>query len=351
MRWRTPTRPAPGTPSASRTSTSCCGAGIDVFTTLNVQHLESLNDVVAQITGVTVRETVPDAALDEADEIELVDVTPEVLEQRLREGKVYLPEQAQRALDRFFRRGNLIALRELALRRTAERVDEQMRGYRASAGHRGAVGGLRATAGVRLAVRAELPAGPERAPPGRAAPRALDGALRGAAAPRDHAGPEPRGRAGSAAARRGTGRHRRLGAGARRRRGDPGLRAHPQRDPDHGGAVAAWLAGSALPGFGGRPAGASGRRGCMSGWAPTTTARRPSSRGRRAESPWPRSGTTSAPAVVVALMTALALPFHGTLAEIDAAMLYLLAVVDRRGALRARARRCWPACSRWRRST
>ena len=110
------------------------GAGIDVFTTLNVQHLESLNDVVAQITGVTVRETVPDAALDDADEIELVDVTPEVLEQRLREGKVYLPEQAQRALDRFFRRGNLIALRELALRRTAERVDEQMRGYRASAG-------------------------------------------------------------------------------------------------------------------------------------------------------------------------------------------------------------------------
>ncbi len=105
------------------------GAGIDVYTTMNVQHLESLNDVVAQITGVTVRETVPDAVLERADEIELVDVSPDVLLQRLREGKVYLPEQAARAVDRFFRRGNLIALRELALRRTAERVDAQMRGY------------------------------------------------------------------------------------------------------------------------------------------------------------------------------------------------------------------------------
>jgi two-component system sensor histidine kinase KdpD len=109
-------------------------AGIDVWTTLNVQHLESLNDVVAQITGITVRETVPDRLFDQADEVELVDVSPEVLEQRLRDGKVYVPDQARAALDRFFRKGNLIALRELALRRTAERVEAQMRGYMRSEG-------------------------------------------------------------------------------------------------------------------------------------------------------------------------------------------------------------------------
>jgi two-component system, OmpR family, sensor histidine kinase KdpD len=105
-------------------------AGIDVYTTLNVQHLESLNDVVAQITGVTVRETVPDAALDRADEIELVDLPAEDLRKRLAEGKVYIPDQAERAAENFFREGNLIALRELALRRTAERVDAQMQRYR-----------------------------------------------------------------------------------------------------------------------------------------------------------------------------------------------------------------------------
>ncbi len=105
-------------------------AGIDVYTTLNVQHVESLNDVVAQITGVTVRETVPDAVLDRADEIELVDLPAEELRKRLAEGKVYIPEQAGRAAANFFREGNLIALRELALRRTAERVDAQMQRYR-----------------------------------------------------------------------------------------------------------------------------------------------------------------------------------------------------------------------------
>jgi len=104
-------------------------AGINVATTLNVQHLESLNDVVAQITGVQVRETVPDSILDEADELELADLSAEDLLTRLREGKVYVPEQATRAIDQFFRKGNLIALRELALRRTAQRVDAQMRGY------------------------------------------------------------------------------------------------------------------------------------------------------------------------------------------------------------------------------
>jgi len=111
-------------------------AGVNVYTTVNIQHVESLNDVVAQITGVQVRETVPDSVLERADEIELVDVTPDVLQQRLREGKVYIPEQASRAIEQFFRKGNLIALRELALRRTAERVDAQMRGYMAERGIR-----------------------------------------------------------------------------------------------------------------------------------------------------------------------------------------------------------------------
>ncbi len=100
-------------------------AGIDVYTTLNVQHVESLNDVVAAITGVVVRETVPDSIVDRADEIELVDLPPDELLQRLKEGKVYVPAQAERALESFFKKGNLLALRELALRRTAERVDAQ----------------------------------------------------------------------------------------------------------------------------------------------------------------------------------------------------------------------------------
>ena len=100
--------------------------GIDVYTTLNIQHIDSLNDVVAQITGVRVRETVPDSILDRADAIELVDITPDDLIQRLKEGKVYVPKQAERALGHFFSPANLTALRELALRRTAERVDEQL---------------------------------------------------------------------------------------------------------------------------------------------------------------------------------------------------------------------------------
>ena len=102
-------------------------AGIDVYTTLNVQHLDSLNDVVAQITGVVVRETLPDSVLDQADDLELVDLPLEELRKRMEEGKVYIPDQAQRAMSGFFRPGNLIALRELALRRTADRVDAQMR--------------------------------------------------------------------------------------------------------------------------------------------------------------------------------------------------------------------------------
>ena len=101
-------------------------AGIDVYTTLNIQHVESLNDVVAQITRVRVRETVPDSILDQADDIEVIDIAPDDLLQRLREGKVYLPLHAERALNNFFSPGNLTALRELALRRTAQRVDDQL---------------------------------------------------------------------------------------------------------------------------------------------------------------------------------------------------------------------------------
>src|SRR5436853_478274 len=95
--------------------------GIDVYTTVNIQHIESLNDVVAQITRVRVRELVPDQILDRADAVELVDLTPEDLIQRLEEGKVYVPKQAERALKHYFSPANLTALRELALRRTAER--------------------------------------------------------------------------------------------------------------------------------------------------------------------------------------------------------------------------------------
>lgn len=105
-------------------------AGIDVYTTVNVQHLETLNDVVSGIAGIRVWETVPDHVFDAADEVVLVDLPPDELLQRLKEGKVYLPLQAERAIRNFFRKGNLIALRELALRRTADRVDEEMLAYR-----------------------------------------------------------------------------------------------------------------------------------------------------------------------------------------------------------------------------
>src|SRR5712675_747507 len=100
--------------------------GIDVYSAVNIQHIESLNDVVAQITHIRVRETLPDSIFDRADAIELVDLTPDDLIQRLKDGKVYVPAQAERALDHYFSPGNLTALRELALRRTAERVDDQL---------------------------------------------------------------------------------------------------------------------------------------------------------------------------------------------------------------------------------
>jgi len=124
-----------------------CAAGIDVYTTVNVQHVESLNDVVAGITGVRMQETVPDAVFEKADEIVLIDTPPDELLDRLRAGKVYIPEQARNAIENFFRKGNLIALRELALRTAADRVDQAMEEYRAGEG-------IRATwaAGERLLV-------------------------------------------------------------------------------------------------------------------------------------------------------------------------------------------------------
>lgn len=103
--------------------------GIDVYSTLNVQHLESRADTVAQITGSTVRETVPDSIFEQASEVELIDIPPDELLKRLSEGKVYAPERSRQAIQNFFREGNLISLREMALRLTAERVDHQLRDY------------------------------------------------------------------------------------------------------------------------------------------------------------------------------------------------------------------------------
>src|SRR5690242_3336542 len=104
-------------------------AGIDVVTTLNIQHLESLNDLVASITGVRVRETLPDWILDQADEVELIDISPHALRQRMKHGNIYPPERIDAALNNFFREGNLTALRELALRRTAEKAESQLQEY------------------------------------------------------------------------------------------------------------------------------------------------------------------------------------------------------------------------------
>ncbi len=154
-------------------------AGIDVYTTVNIQHLESLNDVVAQITGVRVRETVPDRVLDRADEVKLIDLSPEELLQRLREGKVYVPEQAERALRNYFHAGNLTALRELALRETAEHVDEQMQALHAVACRPGSVGGRRAHhGGGRAAATCSERLVRAARRTGRAARRALDRGLR-----------------------------------------------------------------------------------------------------------------------------------------------------------------------------
>ena len=112
-------------------------AGIDVYTTLNVQHIESLRDTVEQITGISMHETIPDTVIDTAEEIRLVDLPPDELLQRLKEGKVYVPEQVAHAMEDFFRKGNLTALRELTMRAAADRVDEQVRSYMYSHSIRG----------------------------------------------------------------------------------------------------------------------------------------------------------------------------------------------------------------------
>ncbi len=134
---------APGSRHAKRWQDvqELLAAGIEVWSALNVQHLESLNGTVGAITGVRVHETVPDTVLDEADEVVLVDVTPDELTARLAAGKVYLPQQAERAAQNFFRKGNLIALREIALRRTAEHVEDDVRGWRVEQSGTGGVNG------------------------------------------------------------------------------------------------------------------------------------------------------------------------------------------------------------------
>src|SRR5665647_1979618 len=104
-------------------------SGISVYTTLNVQHLESRSDTVAQITGIIVRETVPDEIFENADEIEVIDLTPDELLQRLAEGKIYTPDRSKEAIESFFRKGNITALREMALRIVADRVDRQLHEY------------------------------------------------------------------------------------------------------------------------------------------------------------------------------------------------------------------------------
>ena len=154
------------------------GAGIDVYTTINIQHLESLNDVVAGITRIRVRETVPDSIIDRADDIELIDLTPDDLLQRLRDGKVYAPKTASRALAHYFSPGNLTALRELALRQTAQRVDTQLLDHMQA----NAISGPWA-AGERVLVcvtprAAGSQPGALRPPARRAAARAVDGAAR-----------------------------------------------------------------------------------------------------------------------------------------------------------------------------
>ena len=135
-RWRwstsspTPTSPAPATPSAGRTSRSCSPPGIDVVSTVNIQHLESLGDVVESITGVRQQETVPDEVVRRADQIELVDMSPQALRRRMAHGNIYKPDKVDAALSNYFRPGNLTALRELALLWVADRVDEYLTEYR-----------------------------------------------------------------------------------------------------------------------------------------------------------------------------------------------------------------------------
>ncbi|MCL6459062.1 MAG: histidine kinase [Gorillibacterium sp.] len=129
--------PGSGTKKRYEDVTRLLESGISVITTVNVQHLESLNDAVEQLTGVRVRETVPDAVLKMADEVELIDVTPQMLQERMRDGKIYAFEKVNQALESFFKMGNLIALRELALREIADDVDERLEAWDRDASLRG----------------------------------------------------------------------------------------------------------------------------------------------------------------------------------------------------------------------
>lgn len=148
---------APGSrhPKRWRDVEELLDAGIDVFTTVNVQHLESLNDVVGGITGIRVAETLPDTVFDAADEVVLVDIPADELLGRLRTGKVYQTQQADRAASNFFRKGNLIALRELALRRTADRVEDDVQAYRVEK----SIGGVWKTDAALLACVGHRPGG------------------------------------------------------------------------------------------------------------------------------------------------------------------------------------------------
>ena len=228
-------------------------AGIDVYTTVNIQHVESLNDVVAQITRIRVRETVPDSIIDRADDIEVVDITPDDLIQRLKDGKVYVRETAGRALTHYFSPGNLTALRELALRGTAQRVDAQLLTHMQANAIAGPWAGGRAGAGLhQRAPERRWPGALRKAPRGSAA-RPLDRARGRDGAQRPAVGGRARSARRYPAAGR-TARRRGVHPAGRpedcRRHSD--ARAGPERHPDRYrqvGALAlvrasAWLRGS-----------------------------------------------------------------------------------------------------------
>ena len=198
-RWSTssPTPTCPGSRNAKRWQDieELLAAGIDVITTVNIQHLESVNDVVEKITGVPQRETVPDAVVRAADQIELEDMTAEALRRRLAHGNVYAPEKVDAALANYFRAGNLNALRELALLWTADRVDDALQQYRETARHHRHLGGPRARRrrahrrargrDARSAARPASPPGPAAAtcsPSTSPGPTASSGASQGALA-------------------------------------------------------------------------------------------------------------------------------------------------------------------------
>ena len=181
-------------------------AGIDVYTTLNVQHLESLNDVIAQITGVVVRETVPDSIFEQADEVELVDLPPDDLLERLREGKVYIPREAERAISNFFTKGNLIALQGIgpaADRRAGRRTDGRLSGGACRPRHVACAG---AVAGLRWSEPLCRAAGEGHAPYGGKPEIALGGRVRGNAGRRRDVRGQPATTATNHAAGRTTGR-------------------------------------------------------------------------------------------------------------------------------------------------